>query len=143
MEWSRRTEVSGSGENSSMDVDNSNESSRPLPKAVIIRQGMHPNPGPGSEGQSRGQRERVLGKEIGIDDAYTREPMSSLVAALRTKRTTDDVIRRTARTRRPQVMRVSGLTRESSRLPGNASKQGAARLASKRSTEVSVRILTA
>ena len=64
-----------------------------LPNIDIVRQGMHPNLGPGSEDQSRGQRESVLGKEIGVDDAYTRKPMSNLVAALSTKRTIDDVIK--------------------------------------------------
>ena len=53
---------------------------------------MHPHPGPESSDQSRGQKERVLGNEIGVDDAYTREPMSSLRAALSTKRIIDDVI---------------------------------------------------
>ena len=72
--------------------DNRSKDSRPLPKEQIVRQGMHPNPGPDREHQSRGQREAVLGKQAGIEDAYDREPMSSLVAALNTKRTIDDVI---------------------------------------------------
>ena len=64
-----------------------------MPKASIVMQGVHPNPGPEGGSQRRGQRENVLGSEAGVDDAYTREPMSSLNAALGTKRTIDDVIR--------------------------------------------------
>lgn len=53
---------------------------------------MHPHPGPKNEDQSRGHKECVLGKEVGVDDVYTREPMSSLQTALSTKRTIDDEI---------------------------------------------------
>ena len=66
--------------------------SRPSPKEQIVRQGMRPHPGPRSDDQSRGKKERVLGKEVGVDDVYTREPMSSLRAALSTKRSIEDVI---------------------------------------------------
>jgi hypothetical protein len=85
--------VCSSDGRSPINAGNHSESSRPLPKVSIVRQGMHPNPGPGREDHSRGQRESVLGKEIGVDDAYTREPMSNLVVALGTKRTIDDVIK--------------------------------------------------
>ena len=72
--------------------DNCSKNSRPLPKEQIVRQGMHPHPGPADSDHSRGQKERVLGSEAGVDDAYTGEPMSSLQAALSTKRTIDDEI---------------------------------------------------
>ena len=57
--------------------DNCSKDSRPLPKEQIVRQGMHPNPGPNREHQSRGQREAVLGREVGIEDAYTRRTPES------------------------------------------------------------------
>ena len=53
---------------------------------------MHPHPGPENSDHSRGRKERVFGNEVGVDDAYTREPMSSLRAALSTNRNIDDVI---------------------------------------------------
>ena len=55
---------------------NCSMNSRPSPKEQIVRQGMHPHPGPKNDDQSRGQKECVLGKEVGVDDVYTREPMS-------------------------------------------------------------------
>ena len=71
---------------------NCSMSSRPSPKEQIVRQGMRPHPGPRSGDQSRGQKERVFGNEIGVDDAYTGDPMSSLRVALSTKRNIDDAI---------------------------------------------------
>ena len=72
--------------------DNCSMNNRPSPKEQIVRQGMRPHLGPRSDGQCRGQKEGVQGKEVGVDDVYTREPMSSLRAALSTKRSIDDVI---------------------------------------------------
>ena len=43
-------------------------------------------PHAGRDGMSRRHKEAVLGNEIGVDNAYTRGPMSSLQAALNTKR---------------------------------------------------------
>ena len=53
---------------------------------------MHSHLGPRSDDQSRGQKEGVLGKEVEVDDVYTMGPMSSLRAALSTKRSIEDVI---------------------------------------------------
>ena len=93
-EHSSKEQCSESGRRSYADgAENSSESRRPMPKADIVMQGMHPNPGPSGGSHSRGQRENVLGKEVGVDDAYIREPMSSLNAALGTKRTIDDIIK--------------------------------------------------
>ena len=57
------------------------EDSHPLPSQRIIQHGVHLHLGPDRNDMSRGQREAVLGNEIGVDDAYTRGPMSSLQAA--------------------------------------------------------------
>ena len=48
-----------------------------------------PHPGAEKSEMGRGQREAVLGDGMGVDDAYARMPMSSLQAALRTKRPHD------------------------------------------------------
>ena len=52
----------------------------------LFEQGVRPGPGLQKIEMSRGQRVAVLGEERGIDDAYTRPPMSSLEAALRIQR---------------------------------------------------------
>ena len=51
--------------------DNCSMNSRPSPKEQIVRQGMRPHPGPRNDDQSRGQKEGVLGKEVGVDDVYS------------------------------------------------------------------------
>ena len=56
----------------------------------IVQHGVHPHLGPDKGDMSRGQRETVLGNEIGADDAYTRGLMRSLQAALNTKRSMKD-----------------------------------------------------
>lgn len=65
---------------------NCSEHSRPRPRQVLIEHGIHPQLGPQKIEVSRGQKEAVLGKEIGVGDAYPRPPMSSLEAALMTQK---------------------------------------------------------